>query len=287
MRYRILEFAGVLGRLSYYSLAERSRRICHRSGLGHGYIAVDDDISFQCPASPVAHSVFRDMAFGGQGRSEIEEFLELGSGCRFMVDAGASGGFFSVLFAVSRREYSRLLSIEPDPGARAVLQDLRLRNRVSRVDWKIDSHAIGGACGQVELVSAGYGAESPSDISIANSRINAARNNLLYQTLAADCATLGAIAAAHEFSPDLIKIDIESAEHELIMSSLDLLARERPRIMLELHIAQLWQRGVDPAVLLQALATLGYRRLRRPSVDIRKLAQEADPSGVVRAGLIC
>ncbi len=277
----------MVGHLSYHALAERSRRICLSAGLGHGFVAVQDGIHFQCPASPVAYSVFLEMSFGRQGRGEIEEFLELASDCRNMVDVGASGGFFSVLFSASRREASRLLSIEPDLGARAVLQDLRQRNHSALVDWMIDARAIAEACGQVELISSGYGAERPSPLAVKNSKINSARNNLLYETLSVEGATLNAIVGDHGMQPDLLKIDIESSEHELINSSTALLQHSRPRIMLELHVAQLNQRGIDPVIPLQALASLGYRRLRRPGRDIRRLAREADPSGVVRAGLTC
>src|SRR6266705_518942 len=131
-----------VGRLAYYLRYDQSRQFCRRLGLGHGYIGIDGTTYFQCPANPVAYSVFQDMAFSEQGHQELKEFLALSAGCSRFVDVGASGGFFSVLFATSRRDVSTVLSIEPDPGAREVLVDLRDKNARGIVKWEIESRAV-------------------------------------------------------------------------------------------------------------------------------------------------
>jgi FkbM family methyltransferase len=281
---KVAELLKFICHLPYYINEDQSRRTCRELGLGHGYISINRGVYFQCPANPIAHSVFRDMAF--QNRRENEEFLNLSTGCRSFVDIGASGGFFSVLFAASRTETSTILSIEPDPGARQVLNDLCKRNERKIVDWKIDGRGVMDQTGSALFVSSGYGAELVSSLALQNAKERAAENNIVSQTFEAQCSELERIVSENGMRPDLIKIDIESWEFELVQSSLDFLRSWRPRVMLELHIAILRGRGRDPNLLLASLASIGYRRFRKPRKDLHTLLEEADASGVVRAGLV-
>jgi FkbM family methyltransferase len=285
-RMRGLDVIGVIRRGAYQLRHDRSRQFCRRLGLGHGYICLDGSSYFQCPANPVAYSVFQDMAFSGEGRRERDEFLALSAGCRSFVDVGASGGFFSVLFAASRRDAATVLSIEPDPGAREVLQDLRNKNPRPGVRWEIEPTAVMTATPTALFVSSGYGAEVVSPTAIRNAQKCAAENNLHSSILEVQCATLPDLLSRHAVLPDLLKIDIESWEHELVESSLDALRAWKPKIMLELHVALLGRRGKDPRLLLQSLASIGYRRFRGLRRSPSSLMSEVDAAGVVRAGLI-
>jgi FkbM family methyltransferase len=272
--------------LPYYFHEYRSRRTCRLLGLGHGYISINRDIYFQCPSHPVAYSVFQDMAFCTENRRELKEFLKLSVGCRSFMDVGASGGFFSVLFAASRAETSTILSVEPDPSARLVLSDLSTRNASKTVNWKVDARGVMDETVNVLFISSGYGAEVMSKLALQNAQKCAAANNLQSASFEVPCTTLAHIISEHYMQPDLIKIDVESFEHELIQSSLDILKRWRPRIMLELHVAFLRARRRDPELLLASLASIGYRRFRKPWKELYTLPAEADASGVVRAGLL-
>jgi FkbM family methyltransferase len=272
--------------LSYYCNEEESRRICRQLGLGHGFLCVKPDAYFQCPSNPVAHSVFRDMAFCSQGRQEMKEFLRLSSGCCGLVDIGASGGFFSVLFAVSRSEPSTILSVEPDPGAGEVLDDLRRRNKRGGVEWKIDARGVMDETRSNLFVSSGYGAELMSALALQNAEARAAENNLVSTTFEVACIRLDTLLSEYRMRPDLLKIDIESFEFELVQSSIDLLREVRPRLMLELHVALLRARGRDPERLLASLSSIGYRRLQQPAKNLTTLISETDDSGVVRVGLV-
>jgi FkbM family methyltransferase len=275
-----------LRQLPYYLREDQSRHTCRLLGLGHGYISINKTIYFQCPSDSVAHSVFRDMAFCTQNRRELKEFLELSVGCCSFADIGASGGFFSVLFAASRNEASTILSVEPDPRARKVLADLSARNAREIVNWKIDARGVMDKTRSIQFVSSGYGAEAMNTSSLQNARKCAAENNLEVAVFEASCTSMSNILSEHSIQPDLIKIDIESFEYELIQTSLDILQRWRPRIMLELHVALLRARGCDPEVLLKSLVSIGYRRFRKPRKELYSLLAEADASGVVRAGLL-
>jgi FkbM family methyltransferase len=279
------DIIGVVRRGAYQLRHDRSRQFCRRLGLGHGYICMDGSSYFQCPANPVAYSVFQDMAFSGEGRRELDEFLALSEGCRSFVDVGASGGFFSVLFAVSRRD-AAVLSIEPDPGAREVLEDLRNKNLGPGVRWEIEPTAVMTDIRTAMFVSSGYGAEVVSPTAIRNAQKCATENNLHSEILELQCATLPDLLSGHSVRPDLLKIDIESYEYELVESSRDMLRLLKPKIMLELHVDLLCQRGRDPRMLLQSLASIGYRRFRGFRRNLSSLMAEVDAAGVVRAGLI-
>ena len=93
------------------------------------------------------------------------------------------------------------------------------------------------------------------------------------------------ILVEHGVEPDVIKIDIESYEFELIVSSLDFLRRCKPRIMLELHVSAIAERGLDVRYPLRCLASIGYKPLRSTRKDLGSLVYGADHSGVVRVGL--
>lgn len=271
---------------AYQFRYERSRQFCRQQGLGHGYICIDGNTYFQCPANPVAYSVFQEMAFSGEGRRELDEFLALSADCSSFVDVGASGGFFSVLFVASRSDAATVLSIEPDPGAREVLEDLRNKNPRQGLKWEIEPTAVMTDTRTAMFVSSGYGAEVVSPTAIINAQKCAAENNLHSSILELRCAPLPDLLSRHSLHPDLLKIDIESWEYELVESSLDALRVWKPKIMLELHVAMLNQRGKDAQLLLQALASIGYRRLRGLRRDPSSLMAEVDAAGVVRAGLI-
>jgi FkbM family methyltransferase len=273
-------------RLAYYLHDDQSRQSCRLLGLGHGYICIDGTTYFQCPSNPIAYSVFQDMAFSGQGRRELKEFLDLSAGCRSFVDVGASGGFFSVLFAASRTKVSTVLSIEPDPAARQVLTDMRNRNSRKIVKWEIEPRAVMSQRQSARFVSSGYGAEVLSPLALRNAQKCASQNNAESKVFEVPCAKLSDLLCEHSVQPDLIKIDIESYEYELVQSSLDVLQLWKPRIMLELHVALLRERGRDSRVLLESLSSIGYRRFRGCGRRLSTLPAEADSAGVLRAGLI-
>ena len=189
----LLEIGRFAALLPYYFNEYRSRRMCRRLGRGHGYIAINRTTFFQCPSHPVAHSVFRDMAFSVQNCKETSEFLKLSTGCCSFVDVGASGGFFSILFAASRTEASTILSIEPDRGSFEVLIDLSKRNRRGPIEWKVESRGVMEEARCVEFVSSGYGAEMMGVRALSNARERAYENNLVSETFEAQCDKLEVI----------------------------------------------------------------------------------------------
>ncbi len=136
--------ARFLKRLSIYYRMETSDLIQRDMNAGVDCIFLNRSLRLRLPDDALAHNVFRSMAFEAE---EWRSFLKLASGCRAFVDIGASGGFFSALFAASRQEPVQILSIEPDPPSRIALANVRDRNMCANTEWIIDGRATstGGA----------------------------------------------------------------------------------------------------------------------------------------------
>jgi hypothetical protein len=71
--------------------------------------------------------------------------------------------------------------------------------------------------------------------------------------------TLQSVCEKYAIVPDLIKLDIESFEHEVLLSSTEFLRRTKPRIHLELHLGMIRDRGLDARAGMRTLFDLGYR----------------------------
>ena len=232
--------------------------------LGHGTLAITDDISLSLPSNRVANSVFRSMLFEASGREEWRDFLELARPCRSFIDIGASAGFFSALFAASRPSVSAevtILSIDPDPACGPILEEMRQLHGRSGQNWIIDLRALGAEPAQMSFASSGLGGElvSAARDNSAEMVETGSANGLPVQILRVDVTTLERICEQHGMIPDLIKIDIESYEHEVLHASIDFLKRTMPRMHLELHSAYLRDRSVDPTATLKLLRDAGYR----------------------------
>lgn len=252
----------------------------------HEYVVINEAVRFRMPSHRIARPVFQRMAYSQEGRREMREFLDLSAGCNNLLDIGASGGFFSALFASSRTA-ANILSVEPDPASYRVLADTKSKNARPTVNWILDARAILDQTEYAPFVSTGYGGEIICQSVLRNALECAARNNVEAMFLEVPCTTLDDILSKHSLRPDLIKIDIESYEHELVTSSLDVLTRLRPKIMLELHIALLLARGHDPLHALTLLSSAGYRRLSCPDKHLSDLLREAGSAAVVRSALLC
>jgi len=84
---------------------------------------------------------------------------------------------------------------------------------------------------------------------------------------AAGRVSLDAHAARVGWDPDVVKLDIEGAEHDALKGAAELIARRRPHLIVEVHSAQLerecgaWlvERGYKPRVLSQRSFMPDYR----------------------------
>jgi len=254
-------WAHFASRLPVYFATDMAYQRGEEKQLGHGRVALTDDISMYLPSGRVANSVFRAMLFEMSGQREWREFLQLADGCKALVDVGASGGFFSTLFAASRPHAgTRILSIEPDQSCQGPLQELRDVQGSPDLTWEVVRCAIGAKRGTSSFVSSGYGGELITKTRDPGAFMAgfAAANELSTTVQTVEVRTLEDVCDSYGTMPDLLKIDIESFEHELLASSQAFLARTAPRLHLELHAAFLRERGCDPCASLMILREIGY-----------------------------
>jgi FkbM family methyltransferase len=270
-----------LSRLPVHYRADMSYQICADRNLAHGTLAISDAVQIVLPNHAVANSVFRSMAFESRMREESTAFLELAKGCERFVDVGASGGFFSALFARSRYR-SAILSVDFDRASLNVLEDTRARNGHANSAWIIDPRGIGEGPATVEVVSSGYGGAVSTDKDEAETRDFARSNQTSFDRYQVRVDRLATICADHKFVPDLLKVDIEGFEHEMIDSSLEFLADLKPRMAFELHVAKLRARGKSPEELVAKLAALGYK-LAPSGRPLDEMFKKIDGDGCARA----
>lgn len=200
------------------------------------------------------------MLFERDTWQEWQRFLHAREGKKRFVDVGASGGFFSAIFAqTASGPDEAVLSIELDPPSFAVLQEVREVNAGECCRWFVDPRGVSDAPGRLMLEQSGYGA--------------ALRPNGQGRSMEVD--TLEAICRAHAMEPDLLKVDIEGMEYELFMGSEDFLRHYRPTIHLELHPALIAARDKDPSDILAVLGRLGYHDTfsGKPIGDWRRMVE--------------
>jgi FkbM family methyltransferase len=165
-------------------------------------------------------------------------------------DVGANVGLYSLLFA---RTVARVFAFEPVPRNIAFLARTLAANRVRNVtivpmavsdvseladfggwaDW-----STGG------LVTAGAGAQPVATVSLDD------------------------FASRYGVTPDLLKIDVEGAEHAVLRGAIGLLGTRKPPILLSIH-------GPGPRRdCLALLRTFGYTQVTPLDTPSRETATE-------------
>jgi FkbM family methyltransferase len=228
-------------------------------GLPVNVCIFDDKRFFYTPDSLNVHDLWVHQCTSYYTRGEVREWLRFSEGCRSLLDAGASAGFFSAVFNRTTEGAGSILSVEPDKRSFALLQEtIRLNNGIN--NWRSANCALSGTVGELEF--------SPSDFggglgSAGNSRQNiyrgpgAAAASALAELVRVE--TLDSLCESHQFVPDLIKMDIESYEFETLTAAKGFLSKLRPKIFLELHNEMIRARGLRPETIVEALHDVGYR----------------------------
>jgi FkbM family methyltransferase len=179
---------------------------------------------------------------------EALDFLRLSAGRTRLLDIGAQTGFMSALFARSRHGAARLVSVEPD---RAVLNILALAAKLNggpTIEWSVAPCALSNITGEISLETSNRLWERE----VSDQR----------EIIRVDCLTLEDLMNKYDFEPDIIKIDVESMEYEILLSSLHVLEKLRPAIQLEVHWDFLVKRDRNASDFLRPISDLGYRGIR-------------------------
>jgi len=261
-------------RLPVYWRLFQSQRLRWAGHLPYDTLFFDKKTHFRGPDLTTGHEIFESMLFERSGYREAKGFLRLAAGCSRFVDLGASGGYFSALFAASR-ESCRILSIEPDPPSFAAVQSTREKNLRPSICWDCDDRGAGAEEGTTRVRLSGYGlgiAPVDGEVGVCSYEMRT--------------ATLEALCRDHNIVPDLIKFDVESMEYEVILSSAKWLQEVRPRLHLELHTPILRSRGLDEESILKVLDEIGYRLYDAPKHSLAKLRRKIPADKIIRLDLI-
>lgn len=245
-----------LGRLlprsvrNYAKAPGRSLRWWWRSRLPDVMFSPGFDWAFRCPQTAVEGAFHLQLDDPPQV-AEFAEFMALTSSLKdpLFFDIGCHFGLFS--FAVVDRcgPGARAVAVDPSGTACAMVRKISMHNGW---DTRLTVHqaAAGDCSGELEMVdagvlSAGYfvlpGDQPPGD------RVKVRQ------------LTIDELVRETGRRPDLIKVDVESFEHEVILGGGGTLAGAAIPLCLELHNQFLRNRGVEPEQVLQNLEALGYR----------------------------
>jgi FkbM family methyltransferase len=199
------------------------------------------------------HEIFSHQAAAYYLANENRFFIQAVSGKSRLLDLGAAEGFFSALFAAINGARSSILSVDPmDPNwtAPGHLELVRRANTQSSGcgDWRIAQAYVTGADKTI-LEAATLGS-------------------------ATWVATLEELCQKEMFEPDIIKMDVESSEYDIVLSSLEFLKKTRPVLIIELHNKLLRARGKEPGAVVEGLQGIGYRL---EHVDCRRWQQAENP----------
>ena len=174
---------------------------------------------------------------------EMKSFLEVAKNADVLFDVGADKGVMAATFA-ALGENKKVTAYEPSASGCQQMRDLLQQNDLQ---------------GQVEIVAkvvaeqSGQVAFSQEDCGYVQVVAVASANEVQAECVSLDdeCERLG-------YTPDIVKIDVEGYEWEVLCGAEKLLEEEGPTICLELHLAYLEKRELDPAEILRKLERKGY-----------------------------
>jgi FkbM family methyltransferase len=159
-------------------------------------------------------------------------------------DIGAYHGVWAVLLA---RHARQVVAFEPNPGTFAVLQETIAVNRARNVS--ASPVAIGGESSTADFWGTGSGA------SLRPGQHRAARHRVTVETL-------DSFVGQANVRPDVIKIDVEGAEHQVLVGGRRSLLHAR-LVCIEVHFEELPKFGADYPMLDALMASAGFVEIMR------------------------
>jgi len=156
-----------------------------------------------------------------------------------VIDVGANYGYYTLLLADAVGETGRVIAVEPNPDAVALLtQSVLLNGHASRT--RIVPSALGASGGNRLLYVPDH---EPKNAAFVDSADLPGGRTVKVSTVTLDEVALGCPKV------DLIKIDAEGAEQEIIAGMRELIERDKPMLVLEYNAA----RYAEPRAFLDSL----------------------------------
>lgn len=276
------QMAGFVKRIPGYWRLDRSDALRIRKGISGLPIFVTPEVHVFSPEHLTAYICWQKHGIDSvESATEIVDFLELSKDKKALIDIGAHTGFMSALFARSRSRPYHILSVEPDPDVLPALKRAVALNRGMDAHWSILEAAVSDRIGRMSKPVTNLLYENAQEAAV---RLNAhvADADIVDEV---KVTTLSDLLANLDWQPDIMKIDVESFEHEILCSSLDLIEKLRPALQLEVHWQMLKSREKNAEDFLAPLSSLGYRGIRSRYRTLDKWMRAGRSEGVSRFAL--
>jgi FkbM family methyltransferase len=174
------------------------------------------------------------------------------------VDVGADIGYYTLLLARAVGPSGTVIAFEPIPDARRLLeQNIRTNNyrnvRVSSFGLAtVEGESVLEAPLERSRLAMGKAEPSAGDLVVKLRRFDDLRNDI----------------GVHRI--DIVKIDVEGAEHEVLQGMTATLRADRPILIIEVHHEMLPLFGSTTVAFLSWLGDLGYeyRPIGLPTPDV-------------------
>lgn len=177
------------------------------------------------------------------------------------VDVGANVGLHTILAAFHMGQRGKVLAVEPVPA------NLELLRKNLQLNGLLDMCQI-FPFALTETANLSIRMSVEPGLSPAASISPTSRNT--ENSISVATKTLDDICEAAEKIPDLIKIDVEGAEHEVLKGARRTLAAG-PDLLIEVHRYALPEFGSSQEALTEYLLSFGYRQIRLPQDKSSKL----------------
>jgi len=185
---------------------------------------------------------------------KMVDILKPGDG---FLDIGANFGFHTLFAARQIGAMGRLIAIEPIPKNLLILKRNLLLNGMAR-NTRIEEAAVSDSSAPfVAMAAMGSGPDVTAAIHLKPTE----------GALQVANRALDSFSWSREFTPKLVKIDIEGAELSALKSGVEFLKRVHPILLIEVHVNLLPEFGATAEDLTNFLSRLGYKLLAKEDVD--------------------
>lgn len=202
---------------------------------------------FEVRCHPICQSEFSVFSQDREQAAEMTKFVEIVRPGFKILDVGAHWGAFTLAALKKAGAAGSVICIEASgPVIRVLRENICLNNIVSQVT--VVNAACGDANGTIPMLTTGAGG---ADYFVVPSE---SRPDVI--TVAQ--VTADSVCEQYQFSPHLVKIDVEGFEEEVVKGAKKMLRNSRPIVFLELHGEQIRARGRCPEDVLEAFSEAGY-----------------------------
>jgi FkbM family methyltransferase len=208
-------------------------------------VLIDEELHMHVPASVIGDIQFHFQQ-NGEAIEEMHALMRVAreiGGCIF--DVGAYHGVFAAIFCLVRAG-NTAVCFEPSQPALSEAASLRALNLLDdRVH--LEAAAVGDAPGEASAWV------NDTGFAIFDEGADSHRSALVKIT------TLDEMVRRGFPVPSVVKIDVEGAEHAVLMGARELLSHHHPLLMLEFHLDIMERGGQRPRKTVEILLSLGYR----------------------------